>query len=816
MAAPFVQRIADFKGVARDVNPAALPPELFYTDEGGDLFERGTWRLRRGRTRVAALPFSNPIDTLFPFETRVGSIALAVIDSAGVFRGYNQEPNTDLVTLAAGVISATFAAGVRCGITEFQRSIYINNGWTRPRRWDGNWARRTDFSGSDELEEVPYMGIEAPPDQATYDSAESASSDPLGPCDVGVRLMRIRWMDSRTGWVSNPNEAIEFTVSGSSKKVTFDIGNNANEIDPPTDPKVDTLIIEWTEVGGGEYFVAVQHLYYLADGTTDGTAVVDISDENLVLEGELPWEDDGHDLPPLKKEFVAHRERIWGIGNQSYGVGTVATTLNDATVTGTGTAFSERAIGNTGAPPIEGTKYFHGSGAGSREFYEIDDYVSGTVIELKRPIGYANASGYAYSIVSPNNVVYFSRISEGRTEPESWPSDHYIEIPTGNGGGGLVAGVGFGDDMLFFSRDGAWRYAYQDDPRDGKAFPVPGRRGVINQRCLVLHDGWVYALDSQGVWVYQGGRPEDLARPIAKIYLGDLDFSQSDEWHGAYYPSIRAIRWYCVRTGDSRPKFYIQLDPLSGKWTTGHEDVAITESVTGRLTLTEALTVLQGDENGHIWRADAGTVNGGGTVHHPTVIAGSTTTVVECTLASLPADGTLRGVPVYRLSTGEVRVIASHTANDFTVSSAFATPPAAGETIWLGRVRGKLRTKTFSPARSGPAGKQVARFFRFFYQPLSSVRRVLVRVYESNSATAKTAWGRAKTPRRGNVSFPGTVSGYAASDWLVDLSDAKGFAEIELGANPINAIAVELEVIEPDTALEIWGMELVGVEGGTL
>jgi hypothetical protein len=84
-----LQRIGDFQGFARDANPASLPPSLFYTDEGGDLFERGTWRVRRGQVRIQLPTIGGSVQTMFAFETRPGTLALIVVDSNGTFYGFN-------------------------------------------------------------------------------------------------------------------------------------------------------------------------------------------------------------------------------------------------------------------------------------------------------------------------------------------------------------------------------------------------------------------------------------------------------------------------------------------------------------------------------------------------------------------------------------------------------------------------------------------------------------------------------------------------------------------------------------------------------
>ena len=42
------EAITDFQGIAKDIAPAKLPPQLFQEDKGGDRTRRGSWKRRRG------------------------------------------------------------------------------------------------------------------------------------------------------------------------------------------------------------------------------------------------------------------------------------------------------------------------------------------------------------------------------------------------------------------------------------------------------------------------------------------------------------------------------------------------------------------------------------------------------------------------------------------------------------------------------------------------------------------------------------------------------------------------------------------------
>lgn len=106
---PFVGRVEDFQGFVDDAAPGRMPPELFQADEGGDLSSRGCWLLRRGQFKLGAPAGEGAIRTIYAFRTLPGSLAVAVVDDAGNFRGFfNMNstgapvPPTDLEGLGVG------------------------------------------------------------------------------------------------------------------------------------------------------------------------------------------------------------------------------------------------------------------------------------------------------------------------------------------------------------------------------------------------------------------------------------------------------------------------------------------------------------------------------------------------------------------------------------------------------------------------------------------------------------------------------------------------------------------------------------------
>lgn len=711
-----------------------------------------------------------------------------------------------------GWIDATFTAGLRVSVAEFRRIAYLTNGWDYMRRFQGLWARRNEWSGSNEFQEVPYAGIEGPGTGATiFTTAPSASAESAAGAgwDTGTHTFRWRWYDESTGWVSNPSNELEVTVAAD-KQLTFTISAavGSGNIYRPSDLKVTHYALEATIVSGSTFYLVALIPVTDEAGNFTTTYAAEATDAFLAASG-LEWEDDGHDVPPVKKHALVHRGRLFLYGDVVYSEGTVATTINSQTVTGTGTLFRASALGTASTPPIAGRRFFR---SGTFEYYEIESYDSTTQLTLAKEWGSSSESGAAFEIVGGNGLIYFSR----ENSPESFPPLNWFGLPTSAAGGNVTAAAAFDQSVIFFTTRTAHRFSWVSDPgEDGQFYPLPGTRGAFSPRVVVVQESTLFAWDHQGAWVYQGGVPIDVSRPIAAD-LADLDYTYSHLWHAVYLPASRAVRWYVTATGETEPKSYFQLDAgrlASGSivWTTGNLDVACTESHLGWIDRDSPLYVLLGDENSYLWRGDVGTVDGGGAYHHLTATAGATTLIVPVTDV-LPTDGTLRGVAatwVQASGVRETRVVSGHSASAIYLATAFSGTPATGDKIWLGRIRALLKTRSFYSARSD--SKRGPRYLRIFWTPLSSTRYLLVRAYAANSSTAQS-WGVASWRRAINPTPPGKNASYAATDFLVDLSDTEGRIDIPLGSEASWCEAYELEVEEPDVALEIHLIEIDGVE----
>lgn len=776
-------RIDRFSGMALDAARTALPPDQFQTDEGGDRRERGTWRTRRGMVK-SNLDRTNAgarVKALHGLEIVEGHAALVL---SGTRSDGFADPTTGTGEDAATSLATTFPSTAQRGtIAEYRRHFYVADGWRYMRRWDGRGSA------------LVQAGI-AGPSRQTGAWAPTPSTA-AGLVDLGTHLVRYRYLDSTTGYVSNPSNAASVVVATTAKALTFAIDTaGAGNIIRSTDAKVDRIVVEMSVASGTAYFRAATAL------NTASTVVVSLSDVSLAV-SFLPWPDDGHDVPPVTKHVVAYRGLLFAFGNVTEEAGTVDVANASASVSGgIGTDFTTDALGTVAAPAVV-PRFFQR--AGDTVAYQVAAYVSATALTLDAVYAGATGGDVAYRIFARTNVVFVSRPDY----PESFPPTNYLPGPEGHLAGEIVAAVGFGTGMIFFARSSCDRVIWDTDPVLGGTRVPIGPRGALGQRVVLAVERAVYSLDREGFWVFDGTMPRAIDAAIHEA-LEDVNWDQAEEFHGIWYERARVIRWYVCLDSDTYPKDYFEYSPDTGTWGRGSRDHAITAAA--RVPTSDGPRIVLGDSSGYTWVDDEGRSDGIASPleTHYLVTGSPTTTSIPLAGAALPTTGTgVDGVFAYWLEGDELRLITANTATTLTVS-AFTTAPAVGDAIWLGRIESKLKTKAFLSDR-GARERQKPRSLALFFQPLASVRYLLARVYENFSATAK-GWGRERENPRAQR-WPGTVEGFASTVRLVDLSDPEGVAVIGLGSTAVRAIEVELEVVEPDVALELYGIELDGFGG---
>lgn len=685
-------------------------------------------------------------------------------------------------------LSSAYSPYHRAQVAEYRRFGYLSNGWNKVRRWGG-------FTTT-----LETAGIVGP--SRIQDSWTPSPTTAAGSCTPGFHVFRYRYQDSKTGYVSNPSEEREIEVVSGSQQLTFPINTGtATNIIRSTDTKVDRILLEATVAGGTQFFLIATAL------NSASSIVANLGDANLEQQF-LAYTDDGHDPPPLAKNILSHRERIWLYGQVTHAIGSASFTNGSPNVPEGSTApgWLAEALGSAAG---ESTTVWLIQKSGDTTSYEISYYdAGGSQIVLKSNYAGTTSTNDSYLIFSRTTAIWVSNPSF----PESFTPLKFLNSPNGEAAGDVTAGMGYGSSVIFYTLNSMFKFAWDQDPLvDGFFSPLSSKHGALNQRVVIEVEGVVYGMDRRGWHAWTGVFPKLISRGVDPL-RSNINYDSADNFHCCYFPESRCIRWFVCYGTDTYPKNYFQLDIDTGAWGTGTYLQGISDS---RLVPTASgLRVLYGDENGHTWFADQGTCDGcPSDSSHLSVSTGATTTVIPVT-ATLPTTGEgLKGCYLTRRTSAgatESRLISANTSSTITLSTAFSAAPADGEEVWVGAFVSKLKTKAYHGPKVRDLKTSV--YVTLMFQPTTEDRYLQVRVYENLSSSAKVWASSLSTARRianslENLTNPGANTRYPTTDWLVNLSEPTGVVQIPLGPEWRRHFELEFEIMEPDAEFRLVAIE---------
>lgn len=226
----------------------------------------------------------------------------------------------------------------------------------------GNFAQfnnRTYYTnGTDNVQTITTgtastfdTGLDAPPVWGTIPAPAST-----GNIDVGTHLIRYRYVENSTGFVSDPSDTQEVTVTASSAAtVTLSIGTSGTAIIRSLDTQADKILVEFTSAGGSVFYDS----NYV--DMTDSSVVVNITDLSLTQQQRRANGADTGNAKPPKMEFVAeHKARLFGmIGGILYWSGPTRPE-GWSTVTQARTVFANQGDTSTGLASFYGDLYIFG------------------------------------------------------------------------------------------------------------------------------------------------------------------------------------------------------------------------------------------------------------------------------------------------------------------------------------------------------------------------------------------------------------------------------------------------------------------------
>lgn len=658
---------------------------------------------------------------------------------------------------------------------------YQVNGWNPMHRYDG-------FTTA-----AQPAGIGAPPNwSTTIRSAAPTAGAQSGFLDVGTHLVRYRYGDSRTLYVSDPSKS--YIIKGKRAGITARTGSiySLSNLAKSGDPKVDRIIIEMTDAGGDTFYEAT----VLANSSHPSVAL-QTGDQDL-RGRPLYYDEFGHDPPPFFSLIEGFRGRLWGVGHSIYSEGQARVVGATAAVSGSGTTWTSAARG----------RYLLLSGDTKRY---VESVLGATQLRLESAAPSASLRNYQLLPEVPD-VLYFSRA----LNPESWPPENRTRVLEGRPEKARAL-KGWRRDLMIFGERSMDRLVFQEDPfRDGVLERVEGERGTASRRCVQnIHDA-IYALDYKGVYRWQGGSPQHLSERLDPFFdPGDLskgyvDLQYRSTFHSVHYPERHQILWFVVLNGvpgDSTaytlPHHAIVYDYMNDSFSIMKFDVAMVASTVAPGSNGASQTVLA-DESGRLWVLGISTRDGA----HPTkqaasflVKSGSTSNAILASGSALYASGDgLAGVPVYWNEGTQVGVVSSNSAGGLAVSGGFSTAPSSGDTILVGRTPAKWKSKAFyldEPKQRRSEG----RYLHIFFEPQSS-GTIRVRFYVDRSSTAYTY---SEDFSSGGVALDADNNYYT-----VDLSVTSGYAKVPLPSDGSYTLEFEIESVTPGTTFEMSGFELDG------
>jgi len=641
--------------------------------------------------------------------------------------------------------------------------IYWTNNHDPVKRWNGVTTTTED------------AGIAGP--AAAIGSPTTAA----GNTSNGAHRIRYRYKDSRTGYVSNPSPEATVTVSGGNGALTYGIGA-ADDIVTTTDAKVDTIVVEMTAVNGQTFHQAGTAL------ESASSIVINIADSSLIQQANS---DDlygssesldvySHEVPPVGTILVHHRGRLWVMGDEAI---SISGTFTNASASVTGTGFSTKWAG----------RKLRISGA-------TVEYIisSSTATTITLTANWSGTSGtYTASVYSATpNRGYYSRLGY----PESFYTSVWARDLLPSHGDKLVGAWSMRDALYVFGKFSSDRVLINVDPAADRApiVPIPGNRGVLNQRCLIEVEGRLFAFDRNGIYRV-GEVPEHLSGPVDKALDELVDYSASAKFHAAFDPRERVLMFFYVATGDTQPKYAVCMELDTGKWFFEHFLQGITAAAIVP-TSDGQVRLMLGDENGYSWFFGTEGSWDGVPPTAPSVVttAGTPTTTVIDTVEALPTTSpTLAGVVAYNPANGQTSVISSNGANQITVAG-FTTAPTTATELYLGVIPWEWRSKWLAPA--GQEDRQRPMYLYLKLYPGSATGELLVYFYK-DFQTQPAVFTALDTDFHNDGVHITNGDAFATID--LDGGSGDGFVAVPLPADHARVWQVRLVSTRPDGELRI-------------
>lgn len=630
------------------------------------------------------------------------------------------------------------------------------------------------------------------PDRAT-DAGITGPSGALGSPTAGAgnttngtHLIRYRYRDSRSGYISNPSDALSYTVSGGNGSLVFNV---TSDYTASSDVKVDYIDFEMTPVDDSTFYRAQSIL------NTATTATVSLSDASLTQQfnasanygSAANFDLFSNAKPPSAAVMASHRNILFVGGDHPYAV-SASFTQSSATVNYSGG--SSNWVGRLIQVSSDTVAY------------EISAVGSAT---MTLSAVYAGSTGTKSATVYKKlpNRIYYSRLNY----PESFDTINQARDVLIGRGDRVRALYSLRDALYIFGQYSSDRLAFNTNPSAATSnlIPIKGNRGVFNQQCLVEADGRVFAWDRLGMYEVKEV-PRHISTHIDNTLSEMVDYTEFAQFHGVYDPIERALLWFFVATGDTVPKFAatVEIDTIDGgdpRWQFHQYRQGITSSQVIASTDGQVRGWV-GDENGYTWALSTVNTFDGVYPTNPGVVtaaSGATTTVIPVD-ETLYTTVTLAGCILYDPSSGEERLISTNTASTITLATALTNAPSDGDELWLGSFQCEYRTKWW--AGQGMQNKKRPSYFYLMLYPGNSTGKLSIYFYKDFSTQPFTF----SNADNSYVGMDGVTFSNGVLTIDLDGGNGDGFVSVNMPSDWSRALQARVVSDRPDGTLRIMDM----------
>ena len=569
-------------------------------------------------------------------------------------------------------------------------------------------------------------GIAGPPLALTTGGSVS------GNMDNGAHLIRYRYQNSQTGYVSNPSAAVSQTTTNSGGVgggIQFSIGvtGSGQNIITSADPKCDTILIELTTIADATYYV-----YPTTLPNAVGSGVFTINQPDAVLiqgvnadstyGAAASFDLMSHEIPQALGDVEAIKNRMfYGV---DYPYSLTGVSVNSGALSFTGTGFSAQWVGRLLNP-----------GPGSVAYQIATINSTGTAGTLTNVYTGTTATGAAQVYVKLPNRIYYSRLNF----PEECFAAYYARDVLIGRPDRLRAMKARPDGLYLFGAFSSERLAFQVDPSatTSTLYNILGNRGVLNKKCLVEAEGSLFAWDAAGIYRVEQV-PAPVSAPIDLALKTLVDYTQYQAFHGCYDPVDRVVKWFFCAIGSTVPQYAVCKEFFSDRWFFEYylQGITCSQMIAGTDGQVRAWL---GDANGYTWASSIiGSFDGvppSQTAVPTFQLSGSTLSIIN-TYATLNTAIGNAGASVYIPSTGDLRFVTSNTSSSITLNSALSTMPADGAAIWLGSIPITYTSKEWQGATA--ADKKSPSYFDMTLYPGTSTGYASVYFYPDVASTPVT------------------------------------------------------------------------------